>query len=235
MKATGAVGNDTLSAAYRSATGALATLVPSVKLSLEGGVGNDAVSTGISNLVLRGATSVSLSGGDGADSVAQDFHTNNVMAAMAVAVSGGAGDDRVDSLFDATGARSVYNAAVGVNLAGNDGTDALTLLLGGSTSGGGGGTGTERGNTTDPVVNVGFNFALDGGAGNDAVAAKAVVAGQGRGGLNGQVLGGGGDDALTLDFGALPPGYNAAGLIDGGDGFDTRHASPAVSVVNCEA
>jgi hypothetical protein len=234
VKAAGSIGNDTLSATFGSATSNPAMLVPAVKLSLDGGAGNDAVSAGISGLVLRGTTDVALTGGDGADVLSQDFHGNNVMAAMTVALSGGTGDDRIGSQFDATGVRSVYNAPVNVNLAGNDGNDALNFLLGGSTSGGGGGAGTELGNTTDPVVNVGFNFALDGGAGNDTELAKAVVAGQGRGGLNGRVLGGAGGDDLTLDFGALPPGYNAQGLIDGGDGFDTHHSSATVNVINCE-
>lgn len=236
VNVAGSVGNDSLVAQFKSADpAALATLVPAVKLALDGGDGNDRLMLACNNLVLRGRMDATMTGDAGNDTVAQDFHGNNWFAPLNLVASGGDGDDVMDTEFDSTGPRSVYNALIGVSIAGDAGNDLLNFNLGAHSSGGGGAGTGERGNTTDPVVNVGFNFTLDGGDGNDVATAWAVVAPQGAGNLNARVLGGNGDDNLTLDLSAIPPLFHFTGLIDGGAGFDTHTSSPTVTVVNCEA
>ena len=80
-----------------------------------------------------------------------------------------------------------------------------------------------------------LNFRADGGGGDDEVVANINLATGSEGEVRARVLGGRGDDTLTLNV--LDPDENADvdALLDGGAGFDTCVATDNVDVVNCEA
>ena len=227
----GSVGNDRLSANLAGGGPGTKMLVPAVRLALDGGIGNDAIDAGASNLLFRRQVDVAVAGGDGADALTQDFHANNFFAPLTLAVSGGAGDDRITTRFDATGPRSVYNAAVTVGVTGGAGADVMDFALGGW-EGTAPPTADQQGPAL-PVVNVSFAVTLDGGDGNDLIVAK--LAATGKGALAARVLGGAGDDDLGLDLAGVAVGFPATGVIDGGAGFDTHHSTPGVTLLNIEA
>lgn len=233
VTAKGSAGADRLSAEIASTSPtSQAMLLPAVKLAYDGGVGADTMSLTARGVYFRGKMDVNYAGGDGNDTITQNFAFNNLMAAANLNYVGGGGDDRIDTRFDASGLRSVYNAPVNLNVQGQAGSDTLNFVLGGSTTPSA--TGDKKGDAYNPVVNVAFNFTLDGGDGNDVVAAKASVAVQGAGKVNAKVLGSAGDDDLTLDVGAVPAASLQAALIDGGEGIDTHHSLGNVVFLNCE-
>ncbi len=78
------------------------------------------------------------------------------------------------------------------------------------------------------------NSCHSGSCGNDTVSAVMQFDSRSAAPIDARVLGGTGNDDLTLDiYGIGDPDFLTA-LIDGGAGIDTAHHTDNVRVVNCE-
>jgi hypothetical protein len=88
-----------------------------------------------------------------------------------------------------------------------------------------------------PINRGTFRLRLDGEDGNDTALVALTFNGQSTGSVDAQVLGGRGNDDLTLGIGGVggfPVFFPVFATIDGGDGIDTAHHTANVRVVNCE-
>ena len=88
--------------------------------------------------------------------------------------------------------------------------------------------------TADPPPELGF-IRIDGGAGNDTIDALFSMNPQNQGRLAVDLLGGDGDDNLSLQADGLGASAFSRALLDGGAGFDTAVAPMFAKLVNNEA
>ena len=184
---TGGVGDDTLSAAGAS--------IGSIRLSLDGGAGNDSI-TGSSG-------DDTLLGGDGDDIVSGGLGNDSL--------NGGAGQDRMtgdagdDSLDGSDGDDTLRGFDGNDSLLGGDGNDYLISGKGNDTASGDAGADSITGDAGDD--------SLFGGTGADTI----------NGGDGADTIEGNGEsDSLTGDLGNdLIRGGDGNDTIDGGDGNDT--------------
>lgn len=183
---------------------------------LAGGAGRDVLDGGDGNDNLQGGAGDTLLGGDGDDRISLDGYG---AAGPADRVDGGAGNDMftgynaADIMYGGAGADSFWGGSGGDTLYGGDGNDSF-FADGRSGSGMPGDAGTTNylyGEAGDDNFYGGAGVdIMDGGSGNDTL----------RGWTGDTLLGGDGDDILTLDPSFMGAAIAAAGVLDGGAGND---------------
>jgi hypothetical protein len=185
-----------------------------ITVNIDGGTGSDvieAVDTFVpppddpaQPAVLNIPLLINITGGDGADNIAVRYFTNDL--------PGPPPELRIA-------------APIQLNVDGGMGNDAIAVTFGQSAS-------QER--KWAPVMNSLFQMRLDGGDGKDAVSAFIWFDSQSTGQSDVQVLGGRGNDDLTLDVSGIGNPVLLTALIDGGAGLDAAHHTDNVRVINCE-
>lgn len=149
------------------------------------------------------------------------------------------GGDDVFSLNVDTPSDSEIIPCVRVNVRGEGGNDQISIDLTGASVNSEVLVDAGAGNdfvavTADPPPEHSL-FRLSGGAGNDTIDALFNLRSESRGVIGVELLGGAGDDALSLDFdGPGTPTVRRA-LLDGGAGFDSATAPKFARVLNTEA
>ena len=78
------------------------------------------------------------------------------------------------------------------------------------------------------------NLVFDGENGQDRLAAHIQPGAESAGTFSLKILGGGGQDDLTLSLSSIPQTVTLTDLLDGGPGKDVAHITRGVRVVNCE-
>lgn len=187
LTVAGGVGDDTLSAAGAT--------IGSIRLSLDGGVGNDSITGSSGNDTLLG--------GDGDDIVSGGLGNDSLI--------GGAGQDRMngdvgdDSLDGGDGDDSLRGFDGNDSLVGGEGSDYLIAGKGNDTASGDAGA--------DSILGESGDDSLFGGTGADTI----------NGGDGADTIEGNGEsDSLIGDLGNdLIRGGDGNDTIDGGDGNDT--------------
>jgi len=131
-----------------------------------------------------------------------------------IALSGDGGDDQIDVLLDDPEIEGLFDLAV----RGGAGNDVLNSFI------------------VPCLRPEGWaNLLFDGEAGNDRVMALlAAEDDDDTGALDVRVLGGGGDDDLTLSIADFDELSFYSALVDGGRGIDIARITENVRVVNCE-
>jgi hypothetical protein len=222
--------------------------VPAVQINgplavmVDGGDGADNLQAGAAWQVNAGAsTLVHLIGGRGQDEVAGTW-ANHIAAGASSEfdLEGGIGNDSI--AFNYLDAR--VDGTFRLNLDGDDGADNIDLQLNDVTVGevgqmfiqANGGRGNDRLSAElglAPTRSSSVDTSMDGGAGNDIVAALLEPRFSERADdLHIHLLGGEGNDALAFVVSRAILGADL--LVDGGPGMDTGIASPGVQVINCE-
>jgi hypothetical protein len=189
---------------------------------------------GIDSPVFVGAANlnVAVMGGLGNDIVtvesadpSGDLHGND-RAHFNVTVSGGDGQDQLHVLVGSINQPPDPELRLDWNIVvtGDGGNDAIDVVARNVLLGGG----------LDGSMPDTFTLLEDGGDGHDTLSADLFFAAQSRGMINAQVLGGRGNDNLTLDIYGASDLELLTALINGGDGIDTAHHTNNVTVINCE-
>jgi hypothetical protein len=227
----------------------------SLHLFLNLGSGDDKANLDLSPGSTSGALNIGVLGGRGNDQVTAQFGA--LGSAGGAGGTGASGSDlffsanlgRGDDTFTGTLAGNLLNdSSARFRVAGAGGDDTLSLTAAGvnldpaarlaiDLSGGGGGDNITV--NTSGTLNGALRVRAAGGSGKDTVAADLTSAAGSTGSLGAFVLGGRGDDTLTLNV-AGPVGGGTGGgsfqaLLDGGAGVDTCVSTPNVTVRNCEA
>ena len=204
-------------------------------LSLVNGGGNDIASVMLAEDHFPQPVVVQLSTGGGNDS-ASVFCQNNLFQALDVTLDTGAGSDSASVMF--ADGHLPGHASVQVNAgAGNDrvSTEIQNVSIEGQFAlGVDGGTGADRvGIIIDFLVAGQAALNVNGGAGRDLINARIEVDPESRGPVAASVLGGLGNDDLTLAIVGIDPELLDA-LVDGGAGRDIARVSRGVLVRSCE-
>jgi hypothetical protein len=230
-------------------------------VAINTGAGNDQVTVEVSHLTMVAAPtgrqpdafSLRVGGGDGDDRINVRVDAPDYVgpAILGVAVAGGRGNNLIDveSTNPEGDLYGVDRAQCNLKVTGGGGQDRIHVLVGSLNQGpdpelhldwnimasGGAGNDVINVEARDVLLTAGTTFRLrvDGGAGDDVLRAVLSLAPQSRGTVDAQMLGGPGDDDLTLDV-FCPDDNTVAALIDGGPGFDTAHHTDNVRVLNCE-
>jgi hypothetical protein len=225
------------------------------------GGGNDIANVTLANDTLDSstATTIALDGGNGDDHLAVQVLSPVFLGAanLSVVALGGLGNDIVTvEGIDPTG--DLYGndrAHFNITASGGDGQDQIHVLVGSINQPPDPElrldwnlvvTGDEGNDTIDVVARdvllaagldrsmpVAFRLLADGGDGKDVVSANLFFDPRSNAMVDAQVLGGRGNDDLTLNLYGLDPDWISA-LIDGGAGHDTAHDTDNVRVINCE-
>jgi hypothetical protein len=179
------------------------------------GAGNDAVMFDLGAAEINGRFLVSVSGGLGNDRLALAAPQPCVLpeSEVRIALSGDVGDDVIEvSMTDLE-----IEGRLDLAVFGGVGHDVIQSFI------------------VPCILPEGrANLLFDGGVGNDRIAAHVEMDADSRGPLAARVLGGFGDDDLTLDIhGVADPGLLTA-LVDGGYGHDIARVTRNVRVANCE-
>jgi hypothetical protein len=204
--------------------------------TLNGGAGADTFNVAFANVTVGASDPtahvvVSLAGGDGGDTFNVSFASlalGNPNAfigpnfRLGLDLSGDAGNDTANVRF----VNVVWNNPedkVAVNLRMGSGDDVANVSLG---------------DPQEDFWDGHCDLLVDGQGGDDRLSVTINVSAASRGAINAQVLGGDGDDTLTLNVYANPDLYDNpdlfVALIDGGNGFDTASSTANVTVRNCE-
>ncbi|MGZ3403010.1 MAG: beta strand repeat-containing protein [Phenylobacterium sp.] len=160
-----------------------------------------------SNVFANGSGNENITGSNGPDTIHGMLLNDQI--------HGGAGNDLIDG------------GAGDDNITGDAGADTVTGGVGNDTISGGDGDQIQGQDgadvlSTDTYFNISARVVLDGGAGNDSLAAHSLSAGQAA-----TLLGGDGDDLIDV----TSPGGTA--VVDGGSGADTvqlGEAGPSTTV-----
>jgi hypothetical protein len=170
--------------------------------------------------------------------VGYHFHTspgteNGIIAILAPITLdvAGSGMNSVQVAFAADAARAgttrprlEIGAALSFHVQGGDRNDLIGLLMG------------DPNEVGDPnlMPTGSLDVLLAGGGGNDVLSAKLCLDPASMGRVTARVLGGAGNDDLTLDIYGVGDPDELRALIDGGPGRNTAHFTPNVQVINCE-
>jgi hypothetical protein len=118
----------------------------------------------------------------------------------------------------------MIEAALSFNIKGGDNGNVLGLLFGAANSI----------SNPDIMPSGSLNVRLTGGKSDDTISAMIWLDPRSLGQITAKVLGGAGNDDLTLDiFGAIDPSIVNA-LINGGTGRNTAHHTANAPVINCD-
>jgi hypothetical protein len=218
LEALGGEGNDRL---------AIETMDPCIvpgsrtRIAMSGGADDDAISALFGGAPetreraeLDGALQLDLAGGRGDDFASLTLTNAEIRGATNVNVDGDAGNDHV-RLGITEDVRVL--GSLGVSTRGGVGDDVLESFI-------------------IPCIRpeaVG-RFLFDGGAGNDRIDARVGMHDHDTGTLAVHVLGGIGDDDLTLALRFTEHLLSLDAVVDGGDGRDAAHVTSDVRVINCE-
>lgn len=190
-----------------------------VLIAAHGGAGNDQMAIKIQPCILpEGELHIRFDGGAGNDQLAMRFHSPSEMHAeidgvVRLNVHGGAGDDEIVLDMDNL---NIHGAML-VDMRGGAGNDVMESFI------------------IPCLLPAGRGqFLFDGGAGDDRIAARFELGEHCEGALDIRVLGGQGDDDLTLALFDAEHLTFLATLVDGGRGHDVAHVTRNVRVANCE-
>ncbi|MBI3469242.1 MAG: calcium-binding protein [Planctomycetes bacterium] len=179
--------------------------------------------------------------GAGNDEVMFDLAAAEINGRFVVSVSGGIGNDRL--MFGAIQPCILPESEMRIVLSGDAGDDLIDVSMTGLEiageldlrAHGGAGNDVIESFIVPCILPEGrANILVDGQAGNDNIAARVEMDEDSRGLLAARVLGGLGDDDLTLEiYGVDEPSLLTA-LVDGGCGYDIARVTRNVRVGNCE-
>jgi hypothetical protein len=185
--------------------------------------------------------------GSGSDAVRVGYHfhtppgTENGIIAILAPITldvAGSGMNSVQVAFAADAARAgstrprlEIGAALSFHVQGGDRNDLIGLLMGDPNQYG---DPNEMGDP-DLMPTGSLDVLLAGGGGNDVISAKLRLDPASMGRVTARVLGGAGNDDLTLDIYGVGDPNELRALIDGGPGRNTAHFTPNVQVINCVA
>jgi uncharacterized delta-60 repeat protein len=232
-----------------------------LQMTADMGDGNDRADVILSDDTLVGssATTIALDGGNGDDKLGVQilFPVFLGPATLAVAVLGGRGNDQltVESADPSGDLYGLDRAQFNVTAAGGDGQDRIQVRVGNFNQPpdpdlrldwnlvvtGDGGNDTIDVVARNVLVAAGldgsmpvaFRLLAGGDDGNDVVSANLFFDPRSNARVDAQVLGGMGNDDLTLNIYGLDPDWISA-LIDGGPGHNKAHHTDNVRVINCE-
>jgi hypothetical protein len=217
MSTNGGAGNDDL--AIRAILPCLNTEAH-VRFGLHGDGGDDRLAVLVDgageerSAQILGTMRLDLGGGAGDDTAILDIVTLDIRGAVLVNIDGNRGADR--ALLGVAADVRVFGL-LDVNALGGAGNDVIESFI------------------VPCILPAGRgNFTFDGGAGDDRISARIELDANSRGALAARVLGGLGNDDLTLAvYGVDDPGLLTA-LVDGGRGYDIARVTRNVRVRNCE-
>jgi hypothetical protein len=210
------------------------------------GGGDDVAALNAYNVAFNADVVTNVMGGGGGDTVGFVIDGGNVAAGASLAVNadGGGGGDTVGIVIE--GSNVAAGASLMVDVDGGGGADTVGIIISGGTVArdalleievhGGDGADVLRFSTVGLLVDGEFVWCQDGGDGNDVIDARLDLDPDSHGMVNAEVMGGAGDDDLTLGISGLGGPDTFQALVDGGAGFDTAHVSRVLLpfVFNCE-
>jgi uncharacterized delta-60 repeat protein len=211
-----------------------------VQLAVDLGAGNDFADlafNGVAHVPLP--ESVAVQGGQGDDTIRVGYTfipqaaPDPGNAPISVNVDGGQGNDHIRVSYGVLpppvhDLPAVFSIPLTTNVTGGAGDDDIRVIFGVSDP--------NQLGALPPAIGPGgsVQVLLDGGDGDDTIRADLWLDPRSTGPVAAQVLGGRGNDDLTLNiYGVLDPDWLSA-LIDGGLGSDTAHYTTNVRVINCE-
>ena len=184
-------------------------------LEASGGAGNDRMEVAVGDPCCfpESVTQIKLSGDAGDDVIEASLTGLMNEGRFLLEASGGAGNDQINGFFVPC---ILPGSETQIKLSGDAGDDVIDASL------------TELMNQGRSVLEA------DGGAGNDRIAARVELDEESRGGPHIRVLGGWGDDDLTLALYGVDVESLLTPLVDGGRGRDVAYVTRNVRVANCE-
>ena len=190
-----------------------------VEMAVSGGGGDDVWNLSANEVRSKAKLQATFEGGGGDDTM-ETFLGDPIdeKAHVQIFAAGGGGNDTlsVDAVMFGTGANIADGAKLQVHLDGGAGTDTLEAFYEGDVAGM-------------------LQLHLNGGGGADTAEVDATANVTGKGKVQVQVNGEGGDDNLTLNLDSTGSTRHVSAAIDGGAGFDTVVATPNVKKKNVEA